>query len=377
MQLKRWYILAVILILSTFVFGACAKTEPSSAPAPSTSPAPDTTSQAEIIELRVASDSNDVRSAIRDSNLWWADEIEKRTEGKVKVTLYFGQTLVKQTEALDATRLGTVDMSWMTFGLFPAELPLNTVGHGAAKFHYPYAPAAVMAYWQLFNEFPEMEAEFTAQNTKMLIPLGIGDTNLASNKEVHSLDDMKGLKVRAPGALFPKVIAAAGGVPVSLPAPEVFDALTKGIVDATTASLDAMQTFKYYEAAKYRILVKFGAAPTLALVSNLDVWNKLPADVQKVMIDIGPEFFDTWAPMSYAFEKETEELIEDAGMIPVDFPETEAEKWRNLPGYKAIMDDWINSMEAKGLPGKAVMDEWLALENEMVQTYGPDGTHWK
>lgn len=377
MQLKRWYVLIVILILSTLVLSACSKTEPSSIPTPAPSTTPDTTSKSEIIELIVASDSNDVRSAIRDSILWWADEVEKRTEGKVKITLHFGQTLVKQTETLDATRLGTVDMCWMTFGLFPAELPLNTVGHGAAKFYYPYAPAAVMAYWRLFNEFPEFEAEFTSQNVKMLIPLGIGDTNLVSNKKVQSLDDMKGLKVRAPGALFPKVVAAAGSVPVSLPAPEVFDALTKGIIDAATASLDATQTFKYYEAAKYRILVKFGAAPTMALVSNLDVWKRLPADVQSIMIDIGPEFFDNWAPMSYAFEKETEQLIEDAGMIAVDFPEVEAEKWRNLPGYTTIKDDWIKSMEAKGLPGKAVMERWLALETEMVQTYGPDGTHWK
>jgi TRAP-type C4-dicarboxylate transport system substrate-binding protein len=321
--------------------------------------------------------ASDIKSADHDSIQWWADEVEKRTNGEVKITLYWGETLVKLMELLDATRIGTVDMSWMITGYFPAQLPLNTVGHGAAKFHYTYAPAAAMGQWQLLEEFPELEEEFKSQNLKVILPLGIDSTNLISNKLIKSVGDMKGIKARAPGAIFPKVVAAAGATPVSLPAPEIYDALTKGIIDCATGDYSSVLNFKLYEAAKYNILVNFGAVPSQALVSNLDVWNSLSEEAQSVILDIRPEFFDMWATLSYAQIDETKQICIDKGMELIDFPDSEREKWRNLPGNKVLKDEWIADMEAKGLPGKAVMERWLALEMEMEQTYGRDGTHWK
>jgi len=392
-----------VLLLLLVLVSACATSTPAPAPAPTQQPvatsapattqqpvttstaAPPTTSKpaattsapVKPIELRVPAWTTDVKSAERESIKWWADEVEKRTNGKVNITLYFGESLVKNMEHLEATRLGTVDMSWMVRGYFPAELPLSTVGDGAVKFHYLSGPSVIMAYWQVLQETPAMQAEFKAQNLKPLIPLGIGSSQIVSNKLIQSVADMKGVKVRGAGAIFPKVFSAVGATPVSMPATELYDGLTKGVIDATSADLGAINRYKLYEAAKYRIMIQFGGAPSVMLAANLDVWNKLPADVQKVMVDIRPEFFDVWSKIHYGEVGEVEKLCKDNGMEFIPFPDTESEKWMNAEGVVKLKNDWIADMNKKGLPGQAVMDLWLGLEKEMEAKYGFDGTHWK
>jgi TRAP-type transport system periplasmic protein len=395
MERKKLFTLIAVISVALLLLGsfltACSSSTPAptttapttSAPAASTS-APATTSaptttQAAVkpIELRVPVWTTDVKSAERESIKWWADEVQKRANGKVKITLYFGESLVKNMEHLESLRLGTIDMAWMVRGYFPAEFPLSAVGDGAVKFHYASGPATIMAMWQMIQEFPEIQNEFKAQNLKPLIPLGIGSSQIVSNKMIQSMTDMKGVKIRGAGSIFPKLFSAVGAVPVSMAATELYDAFSKGILDATSADLGAINRYKLYEVAKYRIMIEFGAVPSVMLCANQDVWNKLPADVQKIMVDIRPEAFDVFSKIHYGEVAEVEKLCKDKGMQFIPFPAAEAEKWRTSEGVTKLAGEWVADMNNKKLPGQKVLDRWLALETEMEAAYGPNGTHWK
>jgi TRAP-type transport system periplasmic protein len=383
-MMKRKWLLTIgvmlVLLLVTSFFTSCSSSAPAS---PTTPPATTTSAQATTqaaakpIALRASVWVTDVKSAESESIKWWADEIQKRTNGKVKITLYFGETLVKNMEDLPAVRTGTVDLDWLTRGYFPNELPLSTVGDGAVKFHYAFGPAAIMAFWQILQEFPAIQAEYTAQNVKPLISLGIGSASIMSNKMIQSVADMKGIKIRGAGAIFPKLLESSGAIPVSMAAPELYDALSKGILDATTCDLSTANHFKLSEVVKYRIMIEFGAVPSVMLCANLDIWNKLPADVQKVMTDIRPEFFDVWAKIHYSEMSDIEAAFKKNGMQFIPFPAAEAEKWKTSDGVLKLKDQWTADMNKKGLPGQAVMDRWLGLEQEMETTYGLNGTHWR
>jgi TRAP-type C4-dicarboxylate transport system substrate-binding protein len=330
------------------------------------------TAYAKPIGLKMALYLPDTPGSDRDSMKWWINEVEKRTQGKVQITSYWGGALAKTMELLEVVRAGTVDMSWMIASYFPAEFPIITVGGGPAKFKYSHAPAAVRAWLQLYKEFPEFEAEFTAQNIKLITQVGIASPHLVSNKPIRNLADMKGLKVRSGGKYVPKIMAAAGCVPVSMPVIEAYDALKKNLIDMTSVGFDLIKRYRLYEVCQYISTIDMGAVASVnGLTINLNVWNKLPKDVQRVMLDVGEEFYDVWAKKHYEEMDGIEKFLKVQGMKIIEFPPAEREKWSKLPGVIKVTDDWIAERERKGLPGRKVVERWVELEPEMEARYGP------
>lgn len=211
-----------------------------------------------------------------------AELIEKMSNGRIKVTIYGAGQLVGAFEVFDAVSRGTAEM-----------------GHGASYYWRGKAEAV-----QFFAAVPfgltaqEMNAWFYHGGglelwTKVyapfnLVPLAAGNTGVQMggwfNKEINSLADLRGLKMRIPG-LGGSVLEAAGGQPIALPGGEIFAALESGAIDATewVGPFNDL-AFGFYKIARYYYYPGWHEPGTaLEAIINKDAFDALPADLQEIV----------------------------------------------------------------------------------------------
>ncbi|NQT55757.1 MAG: TRAP transporter substrate-binding protein DctP, partial [Desulfobacteraceae bacterium] len=200
------------------------------------------TVQAKPIELSYSNffPPTHIQAKLGDS---WAKEIEKRTNGKVKITYYPGGALLKGPKIYDGVLKGISDigMSCLAYtrGIFPSmeviDLPMG----------YPSGGAATAIIDEFYNKFKPKELS----KVKIMYLHAHGPGLLHSKKPVKKLEDMKGLKVRSTG-LSAKVVEALGGVPVAMGQGGTYEALQKGVVDATFSPMEVLKGWKQGEVIK-------------------------------------------------------------------------------------------------------------------------------
>ncbi len=214
----------------------------------------------------------------------FAKEIEKRTNGQVTVTPFPGGTLTKAPQVYDGVVTGISDMGNSCFaytrGRFPVtaalDLPLG----------YPNGKVAS----QVVNAFVKEVNPPELQDVKVLYVHAHGPGLLHTKKPVRSLEDLKGMKIRATG-LSAKVVEALGAVPVAMPQPGTYEALQKGVVEGTLGPIEVLKGWKQGEVIKYTTeCFDIGYTTSMFVVMSRKAWDALPADTQKIVDEVSQEW---------------------------------------------------------------------------------------
>jgi len=289
----------------------------------------------------------------------WAQEIEKRTNGQVKITIYPDGTLTKADQVYDGVVEGTSDLGMSCFAYTPGRFPLLEgidlpVGYPSGAVATRVANAMVQKY------HPDEVAD-----THVLYVHAHGPGILATKKPVRTLDDMKGLKVRATG-LSSKVVEALGATPVDMSQPETYEALKKGVVDATMCPIETLKGWKQAEAIKFVTdSSAIGYTTAMFVVMNEDKWNSLPKDVQDVFTSTSAEWV---AKHGAAWDEADEEgrlFVNELGDEIINLDEDETQRW--MDAVKPILDAYVDGAKEKGLPGegflKDIQDQLAAVSN--------------
>jgi TRAP-type transport system periplasmic protein len=165
------------------------------------------------------------------------------------------------------------------------------------------------------------------------------------------LSEMKGWKIRTWGFMTPKVVQAIGAVPVSIPAVETHDAMSKGVAQGTIATLETAHRYGYIETAKYwnesLAQVIPILPPSYVIMANLDMFNKLPKDIQDIFVKVGEDatvWYNTKLVANAATYKK--DLIK-RGLIYYKVPDAEIQEVRRQAG-KATEDAYIEKCEKMG-----------------------------
>jgi TRAP-type C4-dicarboxylate transport system substrate-binding protein len=179
----------------------------------------------------------------------WAGEVEKRTGGRVKITLYAGETLTKAAQVYEGVVNGVSDLGMSVFaytrGRFPLlealDLPLG----------YPDGTTATKIANAVVKKYKPAELG----DVEVMYLHAHGPGILASKKRVEKLSDLSGMKVRGTG-LSAKIVSSLGGVPVSMSQGETYEALQKGVVEATFCPVETLKGWKQAEVVDYVIDTK-------------------------------------------------------------------------------------------------------------------------
>ncbi len=280
----------------------------------------------------------------------WSKEVGKRTNGKVKVEYYPGQTLTKAKQCYDGVLEGLSDIGFSvmayTRGRFPVmsavDLPLG----------YTSGKAATKVVNDVYAKFKPKELD----NVKVMYLHAHGPGLVHTRgKAVRKLEDMKGLKFRAHGTSA-QVVKAMGGTPVPKPMPETYQMLQKVVVDGSVYPLESNKGWKLGEVTDY-CTQNFSSAYTTAffVVMNKDKWESLPADVQKTIEAINAEWMvkhgEAWdvsdkEGLKYFLDQKKNELIS------LDLEESL--KWEKA--VAPIIDGYVKKLEKAGFDGWEIVD---------------------
>ncbi len=280
----------------------------------------------------------------------WCKEVNKRTNGRVQVDYFAGQTLTKAQQNYDGVVTGLSDIGFSvlayTRGRFPVmavvDLPLG----------YKSGKAATQVINAVYEKF--MPKELMDTQVMYLHAHGPGLVN-TKDKPVRKLEDMKGLKFRAHGTSA-EVAAALGGTPVPKPMPETYEMLQKGVVDGALYPLEAAKGWKLGEVTKYCTL-DFAAAYTTSfyVVMNKDKWKALPPDIQKIITEINKEWVVKHGEAWDESDKEGAEFFKSKGGELISLDAAEMARWKKA--VAPILDGFVAGLKKEGIDnGQEILD---------------------
>ena len=278
----------------------------------------------------------------------WAKEIGERTNGKVKITYFPGGALLKGPQMYDGILKGITDIGTSCFaytrGRFPVmeaiDLPLG----------YPSGRVATLIINDFYKEFQPKELA----EVKVLYLHAHGPGLLHSKKPVYRLEDLKGMKVRSTG-FFAKVCKVLGAVPVAMSMGGTYEALQKGVVEATVSPIEALKGWKQAEVIKYTTeSYSIGYTTGFYVMMNKKKWNSLPKDVQKVFNEVSTGWIAKHAEAWDVIDVEGRKYTLSLGNKIIPLAKEESARWAKA--VKPVIDEWIRSAEGKGFPGKTYVE---------------------
>ena len=309
--------------------------------------------------LKVATMSGGPGTPVPDLLVRFAKGVEQRTGGQIKIRIYWANSLVHAKEVLEAVQIGTTDIGHLAVSYFSDKLRLITVATLPFSVNDPVKMRNNML--RVIDKVPEVRKEWERFGHVAVSVFSTGSFQLPSRTPIRNLADLQGKKVGGFGRIVPKVVHAAGAVPVSITAGEMYQALQRGTIDARVLSYEATKRFKLFEVTKYISEVDLGGLAGVNLITiNRGRWEGLTPEQRKIILEVGKEA-GAWEAqaMKDGDVKFKQELV-SKGMKVVEFSEDDRNKWKNSPAVKKIAQDWVEQREAQGLPGKRVLSLYQA-----------------
>lgn len=300
--------------------------------------------KAQEIELKLAHFLPTINGMHVDFLEPWARELEQRTNGQVKVTIFPAGTQFGNIARLyDSVQSGVVDIAHGLRGIPRGRFPRTSIIE--LPFMTGSADAASRALWAVFPD--HLAAEYPGVKV-----LGLhahnGGLIHTRDKPVYTMQDLRGLRIRFPSAPIQAMLQTLGATPQGLPPGEVYENLQKGVIDGTVFPWDPMHSFRLAEVLNHHL--DLGGVYTVSFwfAMNQDKYDSLPANVREAIDAIsgdnligkfGP-WWDRWDSWGY------EKVVERGSQVTRLAPE-EAERWEEMT--RPITEAWLDELEGQGI----------------------------
>lgn len=220
---------------------------------------------------------------------WWANEVEKRTGGKVIIKTFWMESLTKHKDGLPAVQTGMTDLTWLSSTYHPSQLPLFMILDNPGNFGNDYV-ASILALYDTMEKEQDLKNELERENIIQMMPHISGHTQLASKKSFDSIADIKGKTLRTYGGARAKFYENLGANPIFMPYPDIYEAVDRGTISAYDCAVVLSNGFKHYEVTKGIHLINSGGALASGVFMNLKTFRGLPQGVQKTLLDLRKEY---------------------------------------------------------------------------------------
>jgi len=284
---------------------------------------------------------------------WWGDEVMKRSGGRIKVEYYFGQKLVKMREQYDALRTGMADVGAYVSVWMPAKAPIFTIGGMPGMPTDDFYTTLVAA--SKLGKTEAAQKEFTGNNVHFLTANGHTGDYIYSDKPINRLDDLKGMSIATWG-YYSRAFMIWGAKPASIPSPEIYDGLKRGVVAGCNKPLFQGVSMAMWEVAPNVMTPKIGVNVVVPLVMNLDTWKKLPPDLKKIVDEVSAEYPKKDAEIFKKIDEDAIAKMKSEGMTFTELPAEDLAKMKEM--VTSLWDDWAEEMNKKGLPGTELKNKY-------------------
>ncbi len=279
----------------------------------------------------------------------WAKALEKKTNGRLKIQVYPAMQLGgRPGDLYGQARDGVVDIVWTLPGYSAGRFPLTEV------FELPYVAGSAEATSQAMNEF---YAKWLGDEYKDTHPLVFHST---ANGHIHTvkkairrLEDIKGMKIRGYSRINAGTLKAMGAVPVGMPVPKVYEALSRGVVEGTWIPWTIMRPFRLHEVTNFH--TELAMSPALFVMTmNKASYAKLPADLRQAIDDsTGMALAKRLGKMWQDDEKPGRDIAIKKGHTIITLDAAETARWKTA--VQPVIESWIKKVTAKGHDGRAMV----------------------
>ncbi|MEW6423862.1 MAG: TRAP transporter substrate-binding protein [Bacillota bacterium] len=348
-------VLLALLLVTVLVLAGCGGSKPApqqQAPKPEAKP----------IELKLAHFWPSTHQIETDFVPGLAKAIEQATNGRVKITSYPGETLLRGAEIYDGVVKGVADIGIGVYAYTPGRFPVME-GFELPGITYNNSAVSDRVFWETAKKFNLKEL----QDTKHLMIISCGPGQLLTKTPVQKLADLKGMEIRTTGGSA-KTLSLLGATPVAMPQSETYEALSRGVVKGNLAPLETLKGFRFAEVVKYVTYAPFLYDSAIFVVMNKDKFNSLPSDLQKAIEDAcakyyeekGVGFFSSLDDAGVKFAKEK-------GVQFLTLSDQEKALW--IERLKPLQDDWVKTLKEKGLPGEEILKTLKELADKYNKEY--------
>ncbi|MTI18209.1 TRAP transporter substrate-binding protein [Rhodobacteraceae bacterium RKSG542] len=277
----------------------------------------------------------------------WAKKVETMTNGRIKVDFLPTGAVVPHNQTLDAVGAGILQGKSDDPSYFAGKDPaFAMMGNLVGAWGDPLEFLEWMKYGggeELYNELVH------PYGVHLIGTLVTGVESFPSSKPIRTMDDLKGLKVRAPEGMVYEIFAKAGAAPVNLPGSEVYTGLEKRVIDAADYTVLATNhDMGLHKFAKYPAYPGFHSLPMLDFSINKEIWDNLPADL-KVILETSVDLlaYDMALTLKQRDIKAAEQIRQDPSVEMIDMAPEERAKFRNI-----AKEEWKVWAEKSDLCGK-------------------------
>ncbi len=215
----------------------------------------------------------------------WIHEVEKASDGTLKIQLFAGPTLGTERNMYERTLAGVAQIAYSTFGPLASLFPRTQVAD--LPFVSSNARVSSVALWRLYAK-GLLNPEF--DKIKVLALFNYPASVLSTNTPIKTLADLKGMKLAVSSRTAAEVVVALGASPVTLTPPETYQGLSRGLAQGTVISWTAVKTFKLDEVTKDHVDAPLGEAPAFVFM-NKKAYADLPAKAKAAIDKYSGEAF--------------------------------------------------------------------------------------
>ncbi|MFN4087602.1 MAG: C4-dicarboxylate TRAP transporter substrate-binding protein [Alphaproteobacteria bacterium] len=283
-----------------------------------------------------------------------AAQVEEKTAGNFKIRIHYAEAISPARENIDGIKLGAFESASFCPSYHPGKNPAMT------GLDLPFLPLStldsVYGTQSAYFEHPVVIDEMKRWNAiaYMATPLPQYEF-MGSGKAPETLEDWKGMRVRALGGIG-EAMRELGAVPTTVPAPEIYTGLERGMINAAAVAYTYMHaSYRLHEISSW---YTDGLAPGTigcGLVVNQDAYNRLPAEYRQILDDARPAAYEAMKQAYLDADAVNIPTFEKMGLKRISYTPEQRAEFENRAA-KPVWDKWVADMDGRGLPGQELLD---------------------
>jgi TRAP-type C4-dicarboxylate transport system substrate-binding protein len=299
------------------------------------------------------------------ADIAWMKWVEDKSGGRIDIVPAWNASLISSEQSMVELRHGVADIGLITpvYSRHGVHLVRAQSGfYGGVK----SIEDQVAVYNCLEAEFPTFREELAGLHV-LAVQGGPLPGIVTRSKPVRRLEDMKGLRIRAPVELLP-LLRRLGADPVNMPMAEVYSSLAKGVIDGVISSPDTFRSLHFAEVSKYYtgLVVSRGAYPARAISEQS--WNRLPPDLRKLLDESGLVWEAALADKVGASVKIGEDFGRKSGIVFLPFSAEDQAVWNAAYNEEALAS--ARGLKRYGVDGEPVFRRAQALSADLAAGRG-------
>lgn len=288
---------------------------------------------------------------------WWADEVKKRTDGRVRIRIFYQGALLPAADIMKGVGEGRADLGYVANAYHPAELPLSSVV--GVPFITSNAEAQMRTFQELYAHNDAFRNEWEKQGLHVLFFHPLSENIVGMREPVNSADDFKGKSIRGLGYIN-QVLEIIGANPVAIAAPEIYEALQRATIDGYSGfAFEVVTALKLNEVAPHTIATGTGNYVFAATPITKSLWEKMPDDIKQVLTEVSNEYTGKVIEILKQTEDEVCAAIKEKGGTVSVLSETDVANIRAEVG-DAINKRWVADASARGVDAGAFFEDYTA-----------------